>query len=92
MLNNSDSNSRQQNIEDLTDIGYNIREYSPIPVVRNAIHQISEGTEVNTHIPTSTPRPDGGMCLNNSNPTHNKEKKHIIDSFTGNLSLPEPLQ
>ena len=92
MLNNSDSNSRVQNIDELTDMGFNIMEYSPIPMVRNTDPLRSEGNGTNTHVPTSTPRTDGRWCLNSSDPTHNKRKKQIIDSFTGNTCLPESQQ
>ena len=38
-LNNSDSNSRLQSIDDLTDMGFSTPNYSLIPTVRNAVPQ-----------------------------------------------------
>ena len=35
-------------------------------------------------IPTSTPRPNKGICLNTSDSTHNRGKANIVDSFASN--------
>ena len=63
-LSHSDSHSRLQDKDDLTDIGFNIAEFSPIPTVGDMVPQTPAGSGTNTPVPTSTPRPNGGSCLN----------------------------
>ena len=55
-LHNSDASSRQQNIEDLTDMGFNMPNYSPIPATGQQPTDVRSGASV----PTSMPRPQGG--------------------------------
>ena len=73
----SDSNSRLQSIEDLTGMGFSSPNYSPMPAVKDTAPQRQRSS-----VPTSTPIPDGGLCLNTSDPTHNRGKANIINSFT----------
>ena len=42
---------------------------------QKALEQIS--------VPTSTPRPEGGLHLHSSDPTHNRGKVQIVNSFAG---------
>ena len=72
----SDSNTGPHCLEELTGMGFNENNYSPIPPVGNAALQ--QGTAR----PTSTPKPVGDADLNNSDPTHNRGKVKIINSFT----------
>ena len=72
----SDSNSRTQNMEELTGMGFDENNYSPIPPVSKVTSQ--QGTTR----PTSTPKPMVGTDLNISDPTHNRGKINRINSFT----------
>ena len=72
----SDANSRTQNMEELTGMGFNEINYSSIPPVSKVTSQ--QGTTR----PTSTPKPMVGTDLNISDPTHNKGKITRINSFT----------
>ena len=72
----SDSNSRSQNLEELTGMGFDENNYSPIPPVSNAASQ--QGA---TRL-TSTPKLMVGADLNTSDPTHNRGKVNRINSFT----------
>ena len=65
----ADSNSGLQSIEDLRDIGFITPNYSPIPPVRNTAAQ-----QPRAAVLTSMPRPDKGVCLNTSDPMHNRGK------------------
>ena len=51
-MNNSDSNSRLRNMDNLTDMGFSSPNYSPIPTVGNKVPLQSTGRK----ILTSTPR------------------------------------
>ena len=73
----SDSNSGLQSIEDLTGMGFCSPNYSPILLVRNANQQ-----QPMVLLLTSTPILDGGLGLNTLDPTHNRGKVKIINSFT----------
>ena len=81
----SDSNSGPQSIEDLTGIGFNSPNHSPIPPVRNAAPQWQWDS-----VPTSMPITDGGLCPNTSDPTHNRGKANIVNSFTNPQEPLEP--
>ena len=72
----SDSNSRTQNMEELTGMSFNENSYSPIPPVRKVASQ--QGTTR----PTSTPKPTVGAELNILHPTHNRANINRINSFT----------
>ena len=71
-----DSNSRTQNLEELTGMGFDENNYSPIPPVSKVASQ--QGTTR----PTSTPKPMVGAELNISDPTHNRGKINRVNSFT----------
>ena len=73
----SDSNLGLLSIEDMTGMGFDPNNYSPIPPVGNAASQ-----QPGAALPTSTPRPVGGADFNTSDPTHNRGKAKIINSFT----------
>ena len=64
--NNSDLNSRLRNMDDLTDMGFSLPDYSSIPTIGNTALSHSECIG----IPTLTPRKVGGSNFNNSDPTH----------------------
>ena len=68
-------NSGLQSIEDLTGMGFYSPNYSPIPQVRTTNQQRAS-------VLTSTPIADLWLDLNTSDPTHNRGKAKIIDSFT----------
>ena len=72
----SDPNSRTQNMEEFTGMGFDENNYSQIPPVSKVTSQ------QRTTRPTSTPRPMVGTDLNISDPTHNKGKINRINSFT----------
>ena len=72
----SDSNSRSQNLEELTGMGFDENNYSPIPPVGKTASQ--QGATR----PTSTPKLMVGADLNISDPTHNRGKVNRINSFT----------
>ena len=72
----SDANSGLQSIEDLTGMGFDSPNYSPIPPVRNTAPQWPRG-----FVPTSKPIPNGGLGLNISDLTHNRGKASIVSSF-----------
>ena len=74
----SDSNSRAHDFEELTGMGFDENNYSPIPPVGNATSQQGAAR------PTSTPRPVVDTDLNNLDPMHNRGKVKIINSFTTN--------
>ena len=59
-------------------MGFNIPNDSPIPPVRTATPN-----QRGTTVLTSTPRVDKGACLNTSDPSHNRGKANILDSFIG---------
>ena len=72
----SDSNSRNQHLEELTGMGFDENYYSPIPQVSKVASQ--QGATR----PTSTPKPMVGADLNILDPTHNRGKINRINSFT----------
>ena len=72
----SDSNSKTQNMEELTGMGFDENNYSPIPPVSKVTSQ--QGTTR----PTSTPKPTVGTDLNISDPTNSRGKINRINSFT----------
>ena len=65
-------------MEELTGMGFDENNYSPIPPVGNATSQQGAAR------PTSTPKPVVDADLNNLDPTHNRGKVKIINSFTTN--------
>ena len=80
--NNSDLNSRLRNMDDLTDMGFSSPDYSH--------HTYSMGIQPHQHhalqvleFQPSTPRKVGGSNFNNSDPTHNRGKAKMVDSFAG---------
>ena len=72
----SDSNLRSQNLEELTGMGFDENNYSPIPPVGKTV--VQQGA---TRL-TSTPKLMVGADLNTSDPTHNRGKVNRINSFT----------
>ena len=70
-------------------MGFSIPDYSPIPAVGDAVPQCPAGVGTAASVPTSTPRIEGGSCLHTTDPTHNRGKAKIIDSFTG---IADPLK
>ena len=73
----SDINSGLQSIDDITGIGFCSLNYSPIPQVRNMNQQ-----QPRSSVLTSTPIANLWLDLNTSDPTQNRGKAKIIDSFT----------
>ena len=76
------TNSSLQSIEDLTGMGFDSPNYSPIPPVRNTAPQWPRGSVL-----TSTPIPNGGLGLNISDLTHNKGKASIVDSLANSEEI-----
>ena len=74
----SDSNLGSHSTEDMTGMGFDPNNYSPIPPVGKAALQ--QGAA----LPTSTPNPVREANLNISDPTHNSSRANIINSFTNN--------
>ena len=72
-----DSNSESLSSKYTTGMGLDPNNYSPIPPVGKAATQ-----QPGAALPTSTPRPTGGADLNTLDPTHNRAKANIINSFT----------
>ena len=72
----SNSNSGSQNLEELTGVGFDENNYSPIPLVGKIASQ--QGATR----PTSTPKPMMEANLNILDPTHNRGKVKRINSFT----------
>ena len=58
-------------------MGYYSPNYSPIPLVGNTDQQ-----QPRVSLPASTPITDGGLGFNTSDPTHNRGKVKIVNSFT----------
>ena len=75
----SNSNSKLHSLENLTDIGFHIPNYSPIPPLGNAASQ-----QPGAAVLTLTARPDGGAAVNTSDPTYNRGKANIVNSFVNN--------
>ena len=68
-------------------LGFNIPNYSLISPIGNTNAQ-----QGGTTMPTSTPKLDGGACLNVSDPTHNRGKANIVNSFINTQVLPQTQQ
>ena len=80
-----DSHSRLRNIDDLMDMGFKLTRFSPIPTVGDTVPQTPVGSGTITPVPTSTPRPNGGLDLQNSDLIPNREHTHVpnlYNSFT----------
>ena len=56
--------------------------YSPIPAIGNTAPQQPTDVSSGASVPTSMPRPQGGSWFNTSDPTYNRGKAKIINSFT----------
>ena len=82
----SNSNSGSHNSEEMTGIGFDPNNYSPIPPVGNAASQ--QGAA----LPTSTPKPVVEANMNTSDPTHNRGKVKIINSFATNQEQVETMR
>ena len=75
----SASNSKLHSLENLTDMGFHIPNYSPIPLFGNASSQ-----QPGAAVLTLTPRPDRGAAFNTSDPTHSRGKVNIVNLFVNN--------
>ena len=78
--------------DDLTDMGLNITECSPISTVGDTIPQTPVGYRTTTPVPTSTLRPSGGSRLHSSDPTFDKrhtQEGKLHNSFTGIINQVE---
>ena len=73
-----DSKLGSHSIEDMTGMGFDPNNYSPIPPVGNAALQ--QGAA----LPTSMLKPVREADLNISTPTHNRGRANIINSFANN--------
>ena len=88
-----DSHFRLWNIDDLTDMGFNLTRFSPILTIGDTVPQTPVGSGTTTPVPTSTPRPNGRSQLHNSDLIPNREHTHaekLYNSFTGILGQVEP--
>ena len=74
------------NSEEMTGVGFDENNYSPIPPVGNAASQQGAAW------PTSKPKPVVEANMNTSDPTHNRGKVKIINSFTTNQEQVETLR
>ena len=74
----SDSNLGSHSTEEMTGMGFDPNNYSPIPPVGNA--SLQQGAA----LPTFTPKPVVEADMNTLDPTHNRSKAKIINSFTTN--------
>ena len=74
----SNSNLGTHSTEDMTGMGFDPNNYSPIPPVGNA--DLQQGAA----LPTSMPKPVGEADLNISDLTHNRGRPNIIHSFANN--------
>ena len=74
----SDSNVESQSTDDMTGMGFDPNNFSPIPPVGNAA--IQQGAA----LPTSMSKPVGEIDLNISDPTHNRGRANIVNSFANN--------
>ena len=72
----SDSNSGLHSIEDITGMGFDSPNYSPIPPVGDMDPQQPRVSRL-----TSMPITNEGLGLNMSDPTHNRGKAKIVDSL-----------
>ena len=82
----SDSNSRSHNLEELTGMGFDENNYSPIPPIGNAAPQQGAAWL------TSTPKPVVDTDMITSDPTHNIGKVKRINSFTTNQEQVETVR
>ena len=64
----------------MTDMGFNLTEFSPIPTISDTVPQTLVRSRTTTLFPTSTSRPSGGSRLQSSDPTH---RGNVHNSFTG---------
>ena len=88
-----DTHSRLWNIDNPTDMGFNLTRFSPIPMVGDTVPQTPVGLGTTTPVPTSTPRPSGRWRLHNSDPIPNRQNTHknnLYNSFTGIVGQAEP--
>ena len=74
----SDSNSESQSTDDMTGMGFDPNNFSPIPPVGNVA--IQQGAA----LPTSMPKSVGEIELKISDPTHNRGRANIVNSFANN--------
>ena len=82
----SDSNLGSHNSEEMTGMGLDSNNYSPIsPVGKAALQQ-------GAALPTSTPKPVEEADMNTSDPTHNRGKVKIINSFATNQEQVETVR
>ena len=70
---NLDTNSESWSTDDMTGMGFDPNNFSPIPPVGNAT--IQQGAA----LPTSMPKPVGEIDLNISDPTHNRGRVNIVN-------------
>ena len=70
----------------MTGMGFDPNNYSPIPPVGNAASQHAAA------LPTSTPKPVVETDTNTSDPTHNRGKAKIINSFATNQEQVETMR
>ena len=66
---------RTLNMEEYEGMGFDKNNYSPIPTVSG------ESSKRITPRPTSTPKPEDELILNRSDPTDNRGKVNIVNSF-----------
>ena len=71
-INCQESESRLRNIDDLTDMGFSLTRFSPIPTIGDTAPQTPVGSGTTTPVPTSTPWPSGRSRLHSSDPTADK--------------------
>ena len=82
----SNSNLGSHNSEEMTGKGFDPNNYSPIPPVGNVASQ--QGAA----LPTLTPKPVVGADMNTLDPTHNRGKVKIINSFATNQEQVETMR
>ena len=80
----SDSNLGFHNSEELTGMGFDPNNYSPIPPVGNA--------QQGAALPTLTPKSVVEANMNTSDPNHNRGKVKIINTFTTNQEQVETMR
>ena len=74
----SDSNSESQSMDDMTGMGFDPNDYSPIPPVGNAA--VQQGAA----LPTSMPKPVEETDLNISDRSDSRGRANTINSFANN--------
>ena len=83
---------RLRNIDDLTDMGFNLTIFNLIPMIGDTVPQMPVSSGSTTPVPNSTPRMNGGLHLHNSDPIPNREHMHtqkLYNSFTGLVRQPK---